>query len=351
MVLVRGAGAARRGAEPDPADLPRARGALHRAPDRARACSCVPARLARLRLRRDGARDRRGAAAARGARRRRASCREGDPARAAAGAARRRRAERRAGALASSTPRAPPPTRRARGTPTRRCCASFRGLVRVLELRPDDRIALVFPFTHVGGIGWLFAGLLAGLRARRRGGLRPEDDDPAARAPRRHARGRGHRVPPGVSRGAARAAPDAPLFPRAARASRAAARRSRRQLHAEVQARARRRRHRLGLRADRVPDHRDEHACATRTRSSRTPRAALNPPERRDRASCRRDGSRSRPGRGGRAARARPAALPRLPRRGARRRGLRRARLLPHRRPRPPRRRRLRRRSPAGSRT
>jgi acyl-CoA synthetase (AMP-forming)/AMP-acid ligase II len=41
--------------------------------------------------------------------------------------------------------------------------ASFRGLVRVLELRPDDRHAFVFPLTHVGGIGWLMAGLLAGF--------------------------------------------------------------------------------------------------------------------------------------------------------------------------------------------
>jgi acyl-CoA synthetase (AMP-forming)/AMP-acid ligase II len=41
--------------------------------------------------------------------------------------------------------------------------ASFRGLVRVLDLRADDRHALVFPFTHVGGIGWLIAGLVAGF--------------------------------------------------------------------------------------------------------------------------------------------------------------------------------------------
>jgi len=37
-----------------------------------------------------------------------------------------------------------------------------RGLVRVLELREDDRIALVFPVTHIGGPGWLMAGLLSG---------------------------------------------------------------------------------------------------------------------------------------------------------------------------------------------
>ena len=41
--------------------------------------------------------------------------------------------------------------------------ASFRGLVRVLELGPDDRHGMVFPLTHVGGVGWLIAGLLAGV--------------------------------------------------------------------------------------------------------------------------------------------------------------------------------------------
>ncbi len=41
--------------------------------------------------------------------------------------------------------------------------ASFRGLVRVLELTPDDRHAFVFPLTHVGGVGWLIAGLIAGF--------------------------------------------------------------------------------------------------------------------------------------------------------------------------------------------
>jgi len=41
--------------------------------------------------------------------------------------------------------------------------ASFRGLVRVIEPTPDDVHGLVFPFTHVGGVGWLVAGLLAGF--------------------------------------------------------------------------------------------------------------------------------------------------------------------------------------------
>ncbi len=41
--------------------------------------------------------------------------------------------------------------------------ATFSGMIRVLQLAPDDRHALVFPFTHVGGIGWLIAGLMAGF--------------------------------------------------------------------------------------------------------------------------------------------------------------------------------------------
>jgi acyl-CoA synthetase (AMP-forming)/AMP-acid ligase II len=40
--------------------------------------------------------------------------------------------------------------------------AAFAGMARCLALSPGDRHALVFPFTHVGGIGWLLAGLMAG---------------------------------------------------------------------------------------------------------------------------------------------------------------------------------------------
>lgn len=40
--------------------------------------------------------------------------------------------------------------------------ATSRGMCDVLALRPDDRVAMVFPFTHVGGICWLFCGLLTG---------------------------------------------------------------------------------------------------------------------------------------------------------------------------------------------
>jgi cyclohexanecarboxylate-CoA ligase len=37
-----------------------------------------------------------------------------------------------------------------------------RAIVERFALRPEDRNALVFPLTHIGGIAWLFAGLLAG---------------------------------------------------------------------------------------------------------------------------------------------------------------------------------------------
>jgi len=41
--------------------------------------------------------------------------------------------------------------------------APGRALCHVLELGPDDRNGLVFPLTHVGGINWLYAGLIAGF--------------------------------------------------------------------------------------------------------------------------------------------------------------------------------------------
>jgi acyl-CoA synthetase (AMP-forming)/AMP-acid ligase II len=40
--------------------------------------------------------------------------------------------------------------------------AFSRGMCDVLALASDDRVAMVFPFTHVGGIGWLYCGLLSG---------------------------------------------------------------------------------------------------------------------------------------------------------------------------------------------
>lgn len=43
--------------------------------------------------------------------------------------------------------------------------ASAYGMARAFELDARDRSALVFPFTHIGGIGWLFASLMSGCQA------------------------------------------------------------------------------------------------------------------------------------------------------------------------------------------
>src|SRR5437763_7300967 len=40
--------------------------------------------------------------------------------------------------------------------------AAAHGMNVALELRPEDRNALVFPFTHIGGIVWLYSGLMTG---------------------------------------------------------------------------------------------------------------------------------------------------------------------------------------------
>jgi cyclohexanecarboxylate-CoA ligase len=40
--------------------------------------------------------------------------------------------------------------------------AAATAMVRALDLNPDDRVPLVFPFTHIGGIAWLMAGLMVG---------------------------------------------------------------------------------------------------------------------------------------------------------------------------------------------
>lgn len=41
--------------------------------------------------------------------------------------------------------------------------STMRGLCDVLDLKADDRHGFGFPFTHIGGIGWLIAGLIAGM--------------------------------------------------------------------------------------------------------------------------------------------------------------------------------------------
>jgi cyclohexanecarboxylate-CoA ligase len=42
--------------------------------------------------------------------------------------------------------------------------ASALAMAECLDIRPDDVSALIFPFTHIGGIGWLIAALFTGCR-------------------------------------------------------------------------------------------------------------------------------------------------------------------------------------------
>ena len=78
--------------------------------------------------------------------------------------------------------------------------AAAWAMVDAFDLTADDRNALVFPFTHIGGIGWLMAGLMAGCTQVIVEGFVPDDDDPGARARACDDRGRGHAVPHGVPR-------------------------------------------------------------------------------------------------------------------------------------------------------
>lgn len=43
--------------------------------------------------------------------------------------------------------------------------ASAFGMSKALSLTPDDVSALVFPFTHIGGIGWLFSSMMVGIKS------------------------------------------------------------------------------------------------------------------------------------------------------------------------------------------
>ena len=90
--------------------------------------------------------------------------------------------------------------------------ASAYGMAKVLDLGPDDSNALLFPFTHIGGIGILMAGLMSGAR-----GLVAEAFDPPTTIPFLAREGvtlAGSGTPFHMAYLAAqRAAPDAPLFP------------------------------------------------------------------------------------------------------------------------------------------
>ena len=143
-----------------------------------------------------------------------------------------------------------------------------------------------------------------GRQERRRRGVRPAHDDPGHAAGAGHARGRGHRVPPRLPRRAAREpGPDrcSPRcgLPRRRRAEAAAA-------ALRHQGRDRRRRHRVGLRAHRVPDPRDGVGVHDNDEKLANTEGAPSPGV--EIKVVKLDGSIGRPGRGGRDPRQGPAA-------------------------------------------
>ena len=210
------AGPPRRDPEPDAADLPPARGRLHHPPGRRPSCSSCPATWRGLRLRGDG---RAAIASASRARPRGAGGRPGAaagrPVDAAAAAGATRTADDAASA-GTSTRRARRPTRRAPSTPTRTIMAGAVGHVRAARgHRRRTARRCVFPFTHIGGIGWLFSALAYGLpdcRTSRRS-TRQGHVAMLQQHERHHRRG-GHAVPHGLPRRTSASTPgDAPLFP------------------------------------------------------------------------------------------------------------------------------------------
>ena len=192
-----------------------------------------------------------------------------------------------------------------------------------LAAHRDDRSGLVFPFTHIGGITWLFSTLLEGVHDAfwSRRSTRPTTP-PSSAARERDARRLGHHVPHGLPRGPAgrprrRYFPKVRGFPGRRRAEAAAA-------PLRPQERDRRRRHRVGLRPDRGADpHHGERHRQRRRRSPR-PRAERCRGVQAPRRDARRRGRRHR--RGGRDPGQGAAADEGLPRPVARRRGVRRGR-------------------------
>jgi acyl-CoA synthetase (AMP-forming)/AMP-acid ligase II len=91
--------------------------------------------------------------------------------------------------------------------------AAFAGMARCLSLAAEDRHALVFPITHVGGIGWLIAGLLAGFAHVVVAVFDPEKTIPVLARHGVTLAGAGTAFHQAYL-AAQRAAPGAPLFPR-----------------------------------------------------------------------------------------------------------------------------------------
>ncbi len=197
----RRAGPARRGAEPDAADLPRARGRLRRAPDPGEAARRAVG-VAGLRLRGDGARDRGRHARTRGARVRQAPARRRpvDPRAAGTGRGRAVPAGRRDGRPVALDLLHVGHDRGSEGRASHRQDGGGIGVHDGSRARDDgrgpqrdgvpvhphrrDRLAVCRAHGR--------------LRPRARRVLHPGHDDPRAGAEPGHDRGRGHRVPPRV---------------------------------------------------------------------------------------------------------------------------------------------------------
>ncbi len=90
--------------------------------------------------------------------------------------------------------------------------ASAYAMVDAFDLTADDRNALVFPFTHIGGIGWLFSGLMTGCSQVIVEGFVPDLTIPVLERERVTIAGAGT-VFHQAYLAAQRAAPDRRLFP------------------------------------------------------------------------------------------------------------------------------------------
>ena len=141
-----------------------------------------------------------------------------------------------------------------------------------LDVTPEDVSGLVFPFTHIGGIGWLMAALVAGCRVVITEGFDADGDPGASRQERRDTCRVGDAVPHGLLRRAAPQTPEAYLFPDV-RAFPGGGAPKPPQLHRDLKARDRRRRDRVGLRADRGADrlHGDVQRSRRQARRHRGP--------------------------------------------------------------------------------
>ncbi len=90
--------------------------------------------------------------------------------------------------------------------------ASAYAMVDAFDLQPEDRNALVFPFTHIGGIGWLFSGLMTGCSQVIVEGFVPDTTMPVLERERVTIAGAGTAFHLAYL-AAQRAAPDRRLFP------------------------------------------------------------------------------------------------------------------------------------------